>query len=75
VVLPDRLHAILSLPADDADFPARRQRFKLWRAPTTTGNAETPDVASLIRVTLACMSFAVGLTFLPETKDRDITHI
>jgi putative transposase len=28
VILPDHLHAILSLPADDADFPGRWQRIK-----------------------------------------------
>jgi putative transposase len=28
VVLPDHLHAILTLPADDADFPARWRRIK-----------------------------------------------
>jgi putative transposase len=28
VILPDHLHAILSLPADDADFPGRWRRVK-----------------------------------------------
>jgi putative transposase len=28
VILPDHLHAILSLPADDADFPGRWRRIK-----------------------------------------------
>jgi len=28
MVLPDHLHAILTLPADDADFPARWRRIK-----------------------------------------------
>ena len=27
-ILPDHLHAILSLPADDADFPGRWRRIK-----------------------------------------------
>jgi len=26
-------------------------------------------------IIVACMSFVVALIFLPETKDRDITHI
>ena len=28
VILPDHLHAILTLPVDDADFPARWRRIK-----------------------------------------------
>jgi len=32
-------------------------------------------LGTLVSIVVAAISFVVGLIFLPETKDRDITHM
>jgi putative transposase len=45
VVLPEHLHAVMTLPADDADFSGRWRRIKSWftRAVVRSGNAISRD--------------------------------
>jgi REP element-mobilizing transposase RayT len=70
VILPDHLHAILTLPDGDADFPGRWRRIKGISAPTCWLQVSKSD--AIPTANLPCGNRATGNTlFVMTTTSPD----